>query len=377
VKLPRAFFESIATLTGCIIGAGVLGIPYVVVRSGFWTGMLVLVVLGIATLFVHLLVGEISLRSSKAHQLAGYAGKYLGKPGKYVMTLSMFIGIYGAMIAYTLGVGESLQSIFGGSFGLWAVLFYVLMALLVYGGLAILEKSELLMEAVKFFIFAIILVLLFSSVNFSADRFVGFAWDKLLVPYGVILFAFVGTAAIPEVREEMKKFKLLTKKVIIIGSLIPIAVYVLFTAAVVGLSGGFATDVATIGIASKIGGFGFVLLHLFAILAMASSFIALGYALKGMFRFDFNLPHWEAWALTMVVPGLLILLGVRSFIGALEVAGTFAGGIAGITVVLMHIKARRRSERKPEYQVRMNWIGYGALILLFAVGMLYELLLLL
>jgi amino acid transporter len=197
------------------------------------------------------------------------------------------------------------------------------------------------------------------------------------VPYGVILFAFVGTAAIPEVREEMKKFKLLTKRVIIIGSLIPIAVYVLFTAAVVGLSGGFATDVATIGIASKIGGFGFVLLHLFAILAMASSFIALGYALKDMFRFDFNLPHWEAWALTMVIPGLLILLGVRSFIGALEVAGTFAGGIAGITVVLMHMKARKRSERKPEYQVRMNWVGYGALILLFAVGMLYELLLLL
>lgn len=376
MKLPRAFFESIATLTGCIIGAGVLGIPYVVVISGFWTGMLVLIVLGIATLFVHLLVGEISLRSNKAHQLAGYAGRYLGRPGKYLMTLSMFIGIYGALIAYTLGVGESLQSIFGGSLWLWAVLFYVLMALLVYGGLSILEKSELLMEAVKFFIFAIILVLLFSSVHFSAERFVGFSWDKLLMPYGVILFAYVGTAAIPEVREAMKNFKLLTKKVIIIGSLIPIATYILFTAAVIGLSGGFTTDVATIGLASTIGGFGFVLLHLFAILAMASSFIALGYALKDMFRFDFNLPHWEAWALTMVVPGLLILLGVTSFIGALEIAGTFAGGIAGITVVLMHMKARKHSERKPEYQVRMNWVGYGALILLFAVGMLYELLLL-
>ncbi|VVB81881.1 Tryptophan/tyrosine permease family protein [uncultured archaeon] len=377
MKTPRAFFESIATLTGCIIGAGVLGIPYVVVRSGFWTGMLVLVVLGIATLFVHLLVGEISLRSNNNHQLAGYAGKYLGKPGKYLMSLSMLIGIYGAMIAYTLGVSESFQSIFGGSQLLWAVIFYILMALLVYGGLAILEKSELLMEAVKFFIFAIILVILFSSVHFSTGRFVGFSWDKLLLPYGVILFAYVGTAAIPEVREEMKKFKLLTKKVIIIGSLIPIAVYVLFTAAVIGLSGGFTTDVATIGLASTVGGIGFVLLHLFAILAMASSFIALGYALKDMFRFDFNLPHWESWALTMIVPVVLILLGVRSFIGALEIAGTFAGGIAGIAIVLMHLKARKHSERKPEYQVRMNWVGYGALILLFAIGMIYELFLLL
>ena len=57
MKTPRAFFESIATLTGCVIGAGILGIPYVVVRAGFWTGMLVILILGLAVLLIHLMTG--------------------------------------------------------------------------------------------------------------------------------------------------------------------------------------------------------------------------------------------------------------------------------------------------------------------------------
>ncbi len=376
MKFPRVFYESIATLTGCVIGAGVLGIPYVVVRAGFWTGMLVILVVGFAMLLLHLLMGEISLRSSKPHQLAGYAEVHLGKVGKYLMMVSMVIGVYGAMLAYTLGVGESLLSIFGGSEWLWMIVFYVVMGVLLYGGLKVLEKSELWMEGVKLFILIFILIVLFSSSYFSPSRLAGFSWKNLLLPYGVILFAYIGTAAIPEVREELGKFRSLLKWAIVFGTLIPMLVYLLFTFAVVGVSGNFTTDVATIGLASLFDGLG-VFLNVFAILAMATSFVALGYALRDMYRIDFGLPRWEAWALTMVVPAVLIALGANSFIGALQVAGTFAGGIAGITIVLMHAKAVKRSERKPEYSIRMNWVFYGALIFLFAIGMVYELFLLL
>ena len=163
MKFPRAFYEAIATLTGCIIGAGIFGIPYVVVRAGFWTGMLMILVLGLAALSIHLLTGEVALRSNTCHQLVGYAEKYLGKKGKYFMTASMVIGVYGAMIAYTLGVTQSLFSVFGGSPWLWAVLFYAVMTILLHGGLGVLEKSELWMEGFKFLAFIVILGMLFSS----------------------------------------------------------------------------------------------------------------------------------------------------------------------------------------------------------------------
>jgi len=373
MKLPRAYYEAIATLTGCIIGAGIFGIPYVVVRSGFWTGMLVIIVLGLAALIVHLLTGEISLRSNKCHQLVGYAEKYLGRKGKFLMTASMVIGVYGAMIAYTLGVSQSLAILFGGSIWLWAVIFYAGMGVLIYGGLQVLEKSEVWMEIFKFLAFFIILILLFSSRRFSPAYFVGFSWKTLLLPYGVVLFAYAGTAAIPEVREAMNKCRLLTKRAIIIGSVIPIVVYALFTAAVIGVSGGATTELANIGLAPYVGGFGFILLQIFAILAMASSFVALGYALKGAYNIDFKMPHGEAWLLTMTIPAVLLMLGAHSFIGTLQVAGAFAGGIAGITIVIMHAKARKHSERTPEYSIKLNRFVYGLLIALFAIGMIYEL----
>lgn len=373
MKKPLAYYEAIATLTGCIIGAGVLGIPYVVVRAGFWTGMLVILVLGMVTLLVHLLIGEVTLRSNKCMQLAGYAEKYLGWKGKYLMTASMVIGVYGALIAYTIGVGQSLQAILGGSYWLWAFLFYALMAWLIYGSIGMLAHSELVMEAFKFIIFTLILVILFSSPHFFAERFIGFSWETLLLPFGVVLFAYIGTAAIPEVREEMKTCKLLTRRAIIFGSFIPIIVYALFAAAVIGVTGIGTTEVATVGVGMVLGGFAFILLHAFAILAMATSFIALGYALKEMYWIDFKLPHGEAWALTVFVPFALFVAGIQSFVKTLEVAGTFAGGIAGMTVALMHMKARKRGERKPEFSVKMTWIGYAVLIAVFAIGMLYGL----
>lgn len=375
MKFPRAYYSAIATLTGCIIGAGIFGIPYVVVRAGFWTGMLVMVCLGAATLLVHLLAGEVSLRSNKCHQLVGYAEKYLGKKGKYLMAASMVIGVYGAMIAYTIGVSESLSILFGGSQAFWAVVFYAAMGWLLHGGIKMLEESEMWMEGVKFIAFFIILALLFFSPHFSSGKFIGFSWQALLVPYGVILFAYMGTAAIPEVREAMNKCRLLTKRAIIIGTIIPMLVYFLFTLAVIGVTGGSTTELATIGLAPFISNFGFMLLQVFAVLAMASSFVALGYALKESYCMDFKLPHGEAWLLTLVIPVALMLIGITSFIEALQVTGAFAGGIAGIVIVLMHAKAKKRSERQPEYKIKLNWIGYGLLIVLFTVGMLYELLL--
>src|SRR3989338_9096722 len=101
MNYPKQFYRGIATLTGCVIGAGILGIPYVVQKSGFWTGMLVLVMIGVAMLLVHLMVGDIARASKKFSQLTGYAHDLLGRKWMLLMLVSMIIGINGAMVAYT------------------------------------------------------------------------------------------------------------------------------------------------------------------------------------------------------------------------------------------------------------------------------------
>ena len=360
---PKQYYQGIATLTGCVIGAGILGIPYVVQKAGFWTGMLALLIVGVAMLIVHVMVGDIAMASRKCSQLVGYAQEYLGKKGKFLMLASMVVGIYGAMAAYTLGVSASLAAVFGGSQLAWGILYYVIVSAVLLGGVSVLGKSELWMEAVKMVAFITIIVILFSSTHFSTANLQGFEYQKLFVPYGILVFAYLGTAAVPELCEEMRSCRRLARRAIVIGSLIPIIAYSLFTIGVIGVTGRSTTEIATLGIAGLAGTNGAIVFHLFAILAMATSFIALAFALKEAYWKDVGMSHLNAWGLALTVPALLLSLGVHSFVRTLEITGSFAGGLAGVLIVIMHAKS-----------IGKRKILHFVLATLFIIGTLYQLL---
>ncbi|MBS3124831.1 amino acid permease [Candidatus Woesearchaeota archaeon] len=362
---PKQYFQGIATLTGCVIGAGILGIPYVVQKSGFWTGMVVLISLGLAMLLIHIMIGDIAMESKKCSQLVGHARHLLGKKGMILMLVSMVVGIYGAMVAYTIGVGSSLAALLGGSAFVWGMVFYCIMAVIVIGGVSALGNSETWLEGFKYLALILIFVMLFVAPQFSTDNFTGFVPGNLMIPYGVILFSYIGTAAVLELCEEMRNCKKFVRRAIVVGSLIPLIAYVLFTVGIIGVLGKGTTEMATLGITTIFGAKGAILFHIFAILAMATSFIALAFALKEAFWKDLGIPHLASWGLTLIVPLGIITTGVRSFVGTLDTSGAIAGGIVGILVVLMHAKTHKLTSSKG--------IMYAALIILFGLGMLYQL----
>ena len=88
----KPLLEAIATLVGFTIGAGILGIPYVIAKAGFVTGIINILIIGILVLFLNLYSGEIVLRTKGDHQLTGYASIYLGKTGKFLMAISIIFG---------------------------------------------------------------------------------------------------------------------------------------------------------------------------------------------------------------------------------------------------------------------------------------------
>jgi amino acid permease len=361
-------YEATAILIGAIIGAGVLGIPYVMQKAGFLTGMLVLILIGAVVVTVNLCVGEITLRTKGLHQLTGYVGIYLGERGKRLMTIAMVLGNYGALLAYTIGEGRSLAEIFGGNPWLWSAGFFVVCSIILYLGLNAVGASELFLNIIKFGAFGTVFVLMIASQFFEPSFLTGFDITSLFVPYGVILFACLGAIAIPEMKEELSgKLKHL-KKAIFIGTIIPIIVYALFAIAVVGVTGALTTEVANIGIGRLMGFIPMVLVNIFAILAMATSFIALGFGLKEMYVEDYNIPKFWAFLLTITVPVILILLGLHSFITILGVTGALAGGLEGILLLLTYLKARKHSQRKPEYELNIHPVLIALMIAVFIIG---------
>src|SRR3989338_3477883 len=220
--MKKGVFEAIATLTGTTIGAGILGIPYVVARAGFLMGLMEIILIGLAILLLNLFLGEVVLRTEGNHQLTGYAEKYLGKNGKKVMVVFSITLLYGACIAYIIGVGLSLSSIFPQLSAFWfSIIYFSLIAGVIYFGIALVKNVELFLSwGTKAIILGISGMLIFSR-QFGYEKlnhFAGINPANIFIPYGVILFAFLGAVAIPEMKEELVKNKKQLRKCIIIGT---------------------------------------------------------------------------------------------------------------------------------------------------------------
>ncbi|MBW2966595.1 hypothetical protein KY342_05815 [Candidatus Woesearchaeota archaeon] len=362
-------WEAIATLVGTIIGAGILGIPYVIAKAGFWTGIFDIVLLGIVVLVIYLYLGEVVLRTKGFHQLPGYAEKYLGKTGKRLMVFSMIFGNYGALIAYIIGVGLALAAIFGGNALTYSLIFFIIVAIIIFKGLKAVGQSELFM--LPLIILFIVLISVLSLGHIDITNYITFDLTKVLIPYGVILFAFLGAAAVPEMEQELVRNRKLMKKAIIIGVLIPIISYLIFAFAVVGVSGLSTSEVATIGLGEIMGSYMVIIGNVLAIITMSTSFLTLGLALKQTYNYDYKLNKTLAWALTVFIPLIIAVSGLTTFIQVIAISGVIAGGMEGVLIILMAIKAKKLGDRKPEYTIKINNFIAFILIALFVTGAVY------
>jgi len=369
----RKFLSTAFTLTGTIIGAGILGLPYVFAESGFFIGLSWLIFLGIIIIFVNLYIGEVTLRTKATHQLPGYSEKYLGLWGKRIMFLAVIFGIYSALLAYLIGEGQSLSKLFSGGIEyslLFGVGFWIIMTPLLQGGLKRLKSVGYWGVIAIIFIIFLVFFLLLPGVKLENTTYLNLS--KLFFPYGVVLFALLGFASIPELRREVGKEKKLLKKSILFGTLIPIVLYIIFSFVFVGILGKNILEVATLSFTGILG----IILLLLGIFTMMTSFFVLSFALKDYFIFDLK-NRKILFFFVSVVPLALYLLvslfNLAGFVKVLGIGGAISGGITGILILLMNIRAKKKSERKPEYSIPINWFIIGVLSLIFLAGIFFEL----
>ncbi len=328
----KVFWQGIALMTGCIIGGGVLALPFAVAQSGFWSAILLIVVLGLIMLFINLRIGDVSVAMKKPHQLVGLVERFLGKQGKILMTFAMLLLSYGALIAYAIGCGRIL-SVMGGSELMWRIGFYIVGAFIVVKGIQVISGSELFLETIKLAIVGIIVILGMNN-SVTLKSFSGFTFNGVGMVFGIALFAYLGFVSVPAVYELKPKLKEF-KKIIIIGSIIPIFVYLLFIATVIARTGSATTEVATIGLQQVFSPVMGILINIFALLALATSFLAVSYALYDMFIRDFLLSKTKSFLLAFV-PSLIGMFFLESFAKTIDIAGAIAGSMMAILMIFAH-----------------------------------------
>lgn len=363
-----SFFEALAVLVGSVIGAGVLGIPYAVAKAGWLVGIVYLVCLGILVTGLHLLLGEIVVRTKQPLQIPGLAAKYLGQRGKYFFTFSVLFGSYGALLAYVIGEGRVLQALFGGEAFWWSLIFWLAGSYLVFFGLRLIKKLDLLLTLIIFSVVLVITLWSAPAVHWP-NLFGEVNWANLFLPYGVILFALQGASAIPQVEDILPGAQKKLRQVILLGGLIPIVVYFLFMTAVVGVTGGATTEIATIGLGQTIGPLLIVFGNLFALFTMGTCFLNIAISIKRQFEWDYKVDRFNSWLLAVIVPLLLFLLGARNFIGTIGTVGAIFGSLNAIIIILIYWQAKQKGDLPARrYKIHHALLLSILILLVFVVG---------
>lgn len=306
-------------ITGLTIGAGILGLPHAIARVGLLPGILAMVFVGLFMLGMNLMVGEMAIATKTEMQLAGFAGKYLGSWAKNLLSTTVVLGYYGTLLAYLVGESLSLSALIGGHPMLWGVVFWSLASFIIWSGLNTVKKVDKIVSAIVIGLIVGISLYLLPKAHFDSETLT--SGLSLTLPLGVLIFALHGTPAIAEAHALLPKDKKTFRKALVWGTLIPMALYILFTVAVVGVMGLKAPEVATIGIGDQFGPAAIIVANLFAILAMTTCYIGLGTALKETFVWDHKIPEHLATFLVIALPLMLFLAGLNSFVAILDIVG--------------------------------------------------------
>lgn len=365
------FLGAVFILVGFIIGVGMFGIPFSLAQVGFWPGIVELVVLAAITLGLHLAYGAVALETETLHRLPGYVRLYLGRRPLLLSSFSAVFGIAGSLLAYVIAGSLFLQTIFAyfstnlGQ-GFWVFLFVAVASVIALFS----NKKEAVIGGIltSVLIAFIILIVVWLLPHVRLENLQGFYPRNLLLPYGVILFALSGGIVIPDVVTFLGRDKKRVYSAIVIGTLIPAFLYIVFAFGVIGTLGTAVTPEAIRGL-RVVAGENMVLLgSVVGFLAVFTSFIILNRSFQELLHLDFGMSPVLAWASASFIGLLLYSAGFHNFVAIVGAVGAVSIGIDAVLVVTSY----HAMKRKQNHDSRWSHFWEFGIAGLVVFGILFE-----
>lgn len=372
------FFEGLFLLVGMIIGAGIFAIPFSFHSAGFWLGTVELGILAAVVVALHLSYAEIVMGTAESHGLPGYVKMYLGKVASFISWVSTLFGISGVLLVYVLMGSSFLRSMIQFIRGsatpillndLFLVFLVVFMGSLVtYFPLRKEAAVNGILTALLVAFIIFLVALLFPLIDFK--NLEGVNLEQAILPYGVILFALSGAAAVPEVVAFLGKESKRVRSVVILGTTVPAIIYFFFALAIVGVSGELVSPEAIQGLVGAVdervlflgAGIGF--------LAIFTSLIVLSKYFQTTLNLDFGLSRITSWAAASLIPPFLYLVGFKNFVLLIAIVGVIATGIDSALIIgTLHRMQRLRGNGV----AFLSYLWKVGVYIIIVAAVLYEL----
>ncbi|QYJ89380.1 aromatic amino acid transport family protein [Shewanella halotolerans] len=346
---------SIAIVAGTAIGGGMLALPLATASLGTIPALLLLVAIWGVSIYTSLLMLEINLRAGVGLNVHAITGKTLGKVGQLIQGGSFLSLLFALTMVYLMGGSSLLESRFeplGIKVNHEAA---VLIFTLVFGGFIAIgvswidKVSRLLFSAmVALFVIVVLFLLPEVSPNYilreSATELVskGELGNLWLAAIPVVFTSFGFHVCIATIVRYLDGDAMSLRKVLMIGSTIPLVCYILWLMVTLGTVGGatvYGFEGSLPKLVSALQGIAHSdilrqCIDLFANLALITSFLGVTMSLFDYIAEltrarDNLLGRLQTWLITFVPPLLCALYYPDGFIKVL--------GFAALPLVVMII----------------------------------------
>jgi amino acid permease len=185
-------------------------------------------------------------------------------------------------------------------------------------GIEVSGKSELTMSLAMLVLFMAVGVLLLPRGKLENALYSNIS--SLWKIVGVSIFALGCHSIIPDVYKGLGSYEE-TKKILTWAFIIPTAIYALFMASFLLVFGKETPQIATQALENLFGKTGFLIGNFIPFFAITTSYIGLGLAQLSNMEEYLGMDKKLAWAITVVPPLVVYLLGVGDFVSVLGLVG--------------------------------------------------------
>ncbi|WP_161787286.1 aromatic amino acid transport family protein [Endozoicomonas numazuensis] len=379
---------SVFILSGTAIGAGMLALPLVSAQVGFWAMMGLLFINFLVVVLAALITLEANLLVEPGCSLYTMAVRVLGRWGRLFAILSPLLLFYSLMAAYLAGGGSLVFQYFGHSTmaspQVCVIIFTVFSGAFVYFSTRSVDLLSRLLFSVMMLAFAAALITLFPAVDEQNLVYHPIHWEPALVAIPVIFTSFGFHGSIPSIILYLKSDTRRIGTVLILGAVVPLAVYILWLLVATGVlsdqafiqlsesgesAGGLVRELSDVVAGNQLKLF----LHVFSDLALLTSFLGVS---LGLFDYLASLlqrkNNWfgrlQTAFVTFIPPVIFALCYPEGFIVALGYASVALAILAILLPVLIVGKLRIVKKHQSENYRAPG--GKFSLILCFFFGCL-------
>lgn len=337
------FIGGTLLITGTAVGVGMLALPVATGPGGFLPAVVIYLICWLFMLCTGLLLVEVCTWMPKNSNIITIAGHLLGKTGKgvcWVVYLFLFVTV---MIAHVVGGGGVVHEITRNVIPLWlsALIYVLLFAPVVYLGTKYVDRLNLIIMAGIVITYFLFIGFSYSHVNVELLKFTN--WPKAWLAIPVLFTAFTYQVIVPTLMTYMKGDAKKVRSCIIIGSSIPLVIYLIWELLILGIvpieGPGGLIEAAKLGqnavmpLKTFVGASSLIDIgQAFAFFTMTTSYIALSlsfvdFLADGLKIQKVGLKKVGLCLLVFVFPTVIGMTYPHLFIDALSYAGGFSCAI--------------------------------------------------